>query len=208
MECKNKLLIIGASGHGKVVVDIAVKMNVWKHIYFLDDNELIKTSVGIEVLEKSAGAYKYLDEADIFVAIGNNETREDIQEKLIAEGANIPILIHPDAVIGPEVEIGIGTVVMAGVVINSSTKTGRGCIVNTGATLDHDNMLGDYVHISPGATLAGTVKVGRNSWLGVGSTVSNNVNITNDCKIGAGAVVIKDITESGTYVGIPARKVK
>lgn len=109
--------------------------------------------------------------------------------------------------IGSEVEIGIGTTVMAGVVINSSTKIGKGCIVNTSSSLDHDNVIEDYVHISPGAKLAGTVKIGKGSWIGIGSVVSNNVNICSECKVGAGAVVVKDITEPGTYVGVPARRV-
>jgi len=203
---KNKLIIIGASGHGKVVADIAIKMNKWQSITFLDDDESIKESMGLEVIGKTADAFTYKEEADFFVAIGSNGTREKIQEKLIEEELNVVSLIHPSAVIGTDVEVGIGTVVMAGVVINSSTKVGNGCIINTSSNLDHDNLLEDYVHISPSASLAGTVRVGKGSWLGIGSVISNNLNISNGCKIGAGAVVVKDITEPGTYVGIPARR--
>lgn len=204
---KNKLLIIGASGHGKVVADIAIKMNKWQSIAFLDDDEAIKTSMGLEVIGKTADAFKYKEEIDFFVAIGNNATREKIQEKFIEEGLNIVSLIHPSAVICTDVEIGIGTAVMAGVVINSSSRIGRGCIINTSSSLDHDNVIEDYVHISPGARLAGTVRVEKGSWLGIGSVVSNNVNICSGCKVGAGAVVVKDITEPGTYVGVPVRRV-
>ncbi len=203
---KDKLLIIGASGHGKVVADIAIKMNKWQSIAFLDDDDSIKSCVGLKVIGKSADASTYIKDVDIFVAIGNNSTREKTQEKLEVEGASIATLIHPSAVIGTDVEIGIGTAIMAGVVINSSAHIGKGCIVNTGATLDHDNVIEDYVHISSGANLAGTVCIGRGSWLGIGSVVSNNVNICSQCKLGAGAVVVKDITEPGTYVGIPARR--
>jgi acetyltransferase-like isoleucine patch superfamily enzyme len=96
---------------------------------------------------------------------------------------------------------------MAGVVINSSTKIGKGCIINTSSSLEHDNVIEDYVHISPGVRLAGTVRIGKGSWLGIGSVVSNNVNICSGCKVGAGAVVVKDITEPGTYVGVPVRKI-
>ncbi len=204
---KERLLIIGASGHGKVAADIAIKMNIWKSIAFLDDNELLKVSLGLKVIGKTEDAFKFMEDADIFVAVGNNATREKIQKKLEEEGASIPVLVHPNAVIGSEVELGIGTVVMAGVVINSSTKIGRGCIINTGSTLDHDNMIQDYVHISPGAHLAGTANVGKGSWIGIGSTVSNNVSITSCCIVGAGAVVVRDINEPGTYVGVPARRV-
>ena len=204
---KDKLIIIGASGHGKVVADIAIKMNKWQSIAFLDDDESIKTSMGLEVIGKTADAFTYKDEADFFVAIGSNATREKIQEKLIERGLNVICLIHPSAVIGTDVEIGIGTAVMAGVVINSSSRIGKGCIINTSSSLDHDNVIEDYIHISPGVRAAGTVSISKGTWLGIGSVVSNNVNICSGCKVGAGAVVVKDITEPGTYVGVPVRRV-
>ncbi|MGO4961250.1 acetyltransferase [Jeotgalibaca porci] len=204
---KNKLIIIGASGHGKVVADVAIKINKWQSIAFLDDDESIKTSMGLEVIGKTADAFAYIDEADFFVAIGSNTTREKIQEKLIKEGLNVVSLIHPSAVIGTDVEIGIGSVVMGGVVVNSSTRIGEGCIINTSSSLDHDNVVEDYVHISPGVRIAGSVSIGKGTWLGIGSIVSNNVNICSACKVGAGAVVVKDITEPGTYVGVPVRRV-
>lgn len=204
---KDKLIIIGASGHGKVVADIAIKMNKWQSIAFFDDDESIKTSMGLEVIGKTADAFTYKDEADFFVAIGSNATREKIQEKLIEQGLSVVSLIHPSAVIGTDVEIGIGSVVMAGVVVNSSSRIGKGCIVNTRSSLDHDNVIKDYVHISPGVMTAGSVEIGKSTWLGIGSVVSNNVNICSGCKVGAGAVVVKDITEPGTYVGVPVRRV-
>ncbi|MBU5216399.1 acetyltransferase [Bacillus albus] len=204
---KEKLLIIGASGHGKVIADIALKMNKWQSIAFLDDNENVKSSMGIEIIDKSASISKYIDDYDFFVGIGNNAIREKIQGQLEAEEASIPVLIHPSAIIGEQVYLKAGTVVMAGAVINCCTKIGKGCIINTASTVDHDNVIEDYVHISPGAHLAGTVKVGRGTWLGIGSVVSNNITITHSCKIGAGAVVIRDITESRTYVGVPVRRV-
>ena len=204
---KDKLIIIGAGGHGKVVADIAIKMNKWQSIAFLDDDKSIKTSMGLEVIGKTADAFTNKEEADFFVAIGSNTTREKIQENLIEKGLNVVILIHPSAVIGTDVEIGIGTAVMAGVVINSSSRIGKGCIINTSSSLDHDNVIEDYVHISPGVRAAGSVRVGKGSWIGIGSVISNNVNIYSGCKVGAGAVVVKDITEPGTYVGVPVRRV-
>jgi sugar O-acyltransferase (sialic acid O-acetyltransferase NeuD family) len=204
---KNRLIIIGASGHGKVVADIAIKMNKWQSIVFLDDDESIKTCVDLPVIGKTDDALKYKDEADFFVAIGNNATRETVQTKLEYEGASIATLIHPNAVIGYKVSVGIGTVIMAGTVINSASTIGKGCIINTNSSVDHDCILEDYVHVSPGVSLAGTVKVGKGSWIGIGGVISNNINICGGCRLGAGAVVIKDITEPGTYVGIPARKI-
>lgn len=204
---KNKLIIIGASGHGKVVADIAIKMNKWQSIAFLDDDESIKTSMSLEVIGKIGDAFKYKDEASFFVAIGNNDVRKKVQEKLMEEGLNVVSLIHTSAVIGTDVEVGIGSVVMAGVVVNSSSRIGKGCIINTSSSLDHDNVIEDYVHISPGVRTAGSVGIGKGSWIGIGSVVSNNVNISSGCKVGAGAVVVKDITEPGTYVGVPVRRI-
>ena len=201
------LIIIGASGHGKVVADIAMKMNKWKNISFLDDNQSLKTIMGIPVIGNSTNVVEHQKNSDFFVAIGNNSTRERIQEGLLAQGTSIVSLVHPSAIIGTDVNVGIGTAIMAGVVINSSTVVGKGCIINSNSGLDHDNNISYYVHISPRTHLAGTVNVGKGSWLGIGSVVSNNINICSGCKIGAGAVVVKDITESGTYVGVPVRRI-
>jgi len=203
---KDRLLIIGASGHGKVVADIAIKMKKWKKINFLDDNESIKKCLGIEVIGKSIDAFNYIDEADIFIAIGTNTIREKFHKKLVSAGASIPTLIHPNAVIGPEVEIGAGTVIMAGVVINSSTKLGKACLVNTGVIIEHDNVIEDFVHISPGVIVCGYVKIGKGVRLELGCIINHYINIKSNCKVGTGAVVLKDITEPGTYIGNPARK--
>lgn len=205
---KNKLLIIGASGHGKVVADIALQMNQWQSIAFLDDDEEIKSSMGIEVLGTSDSVFKYIDEYEIIVGIGNNSTRQKVHEMLETVGTSIPVIIHPKAIVGEQVQIENGTVVMGGAIVNCCTKIGKGCIINTGSTIDHDNYIEDFVHISPGVHLAGTVRVGQGSWLGIGSVVNNNVNISSGCKIGAGSVVVKDITEPGVYVGTPAKKLE
>lgn len=204
---KDNLIIIGANGHGKVVADIAMKMKKWENISFLDDDQSLKKNIGFEVIGSISVASKYKGTADFIVAIGNNAIRAKVQEKLENEGCFVTKLIHPNAVIGMNVRIGMGTVVMAGVVINSDSKIGKGCIINTNSSLDHDNFIEDYVHISPGVNVAGTVKIGENSWIGIGSAISNNVDICGYCKVGAGAVVVKDIIKSGTYVGVPVRRV-
>lgn len=205
---RDKLLIIGASGHGKVIADVALKMDKWKSIKFLDDDGVIKAQMNIPVIGKSEDAYKYIRDCDIFVAIGSNIVRKAFQEKLEAEGASIPILIHPTSIIGKDVEVGIGTVVMAGAIVNCCTKIGKGCIINTGSTIDHDNIIQDYVHISPGTHLAGSVRVGKSSWIGMGSNIIQGINIGQGSIIGAGSVVIRDIPVNCTAVGNPAKVVK
>ena len=141
------------------------------------------------------------------VGIGNSAVREKIARKL--DGVRWYTAIHPSAVISAmDTQIDVGSIVMANAVINPSAHIGAHCIINTSAVVEHDNHIGGFTHISVGAKLGGTVSVGNHTWVGIGATVSNNVNICDHCTIGAGAVIIRDIEESGTYVGIPARKIK
>ena len=198
----NQLVIIGASGHGKVIADIARKLG-YTAIVFLDDNENICQCGNYPVIGKSFEASRM--DTDIIVGIGDADIRKRIQESIPEE--RIVTLIHPDAVIAEDVLIGRGTVVMAGAVINPGVKIGKGCIINTCSSVDHDCQIGDFVHISVGSHISGTVEIGKRTWIGVGAAVTNNVNICGDCMIGAGAVVIKDIGEAGTYVGIPAERI-
>lgn len=196
-----KIVIIGASGHGKVAANIALKCG-YTDIVFLDDNVGIKNCGGYPVVGSSD---KMKDMAgDVIVAIGDPVIRRRIQEGI--EEERLAVLIHPDAVIAEDVAIGKGTVVMAGTVINPGSVIGRGCIINTCASVDHDCKLGDYVHVAVGAHLAGSVEVGDETWIGAGATVSNNIEICGRCMIGAGAVVVKDIEEAATYLGVPARQ--
>lgn len=197
-----KLAIIGASGHGKVVADIAIK-NGYRKIVFLDDDDNIHECGGYPVIGNSSKAGGI--DADIIVGIGNADVRKCIQESVPEE--NLVTLIHPDAVVAEDVVIDMGTVVMAGAVINPGARIGKGCIVNTCASVDHDCEVGGYVHIAVGSHLCGTVTVGNRTWIGAGATVSNNVYICSDCMIGAGAVIVNDIRESGTYVGVPAMRI-
>ena len=205
---KKELIIIGASGHGKVVCDIALKLNRWSKISFLDDNISLKTLMKSEVIGTIEDAPKFIDRADMFVAIGNNSIRKRIQEDLMSKGASLVSLVDSTSIIGSYVKIELGSVIMPGVIINTHTTIGKGSIINTGATIDHDNIIGNYVHISPGSHLSGTVKIGDKTWMGVGSIVSNDISICQDCMVGAGGVVVKDIEMKGRYVGVPVRRIK
>lgn len=197
----NKLIIIGASGHGKVVADIA-KKNGYTNIVFLDNDPNITTCAGYPVLGLDTKVAEL--DGDLFIAVGNGEIRNRLMMR--EAGRAFPVLIHPNAVVAEEVRIAEGTVVMAGAVINPGVRIGRGCIVNTASSIDHDCKIGDFCHIAVGVHLCGTVEIDSNAWIGAGSTISNNVYICSNVTIGAGAVVIKDIEESGTYIGVPAKR--
>ena len=197
------LIIIGASGHGKVVADVAALLG-YSDIAFLDGNPFIKTCGGYPVIGLDSEADNI--EGDLFIAVGNSRIRQHLMDK--HNHRHFPVLIHPNAVVAHDVQIEAGSVIMAGVVINTSVKIGRGVIVNTASSIDHDCEIEDFSHIAVGAHLAGAVYVGAGTWIGAGSVISNNVNICEACTIGAGAVVIKDIKIPGTYVGVPAKMIK
>lgn len=199
------VVIIGASGHGKVIADIIIKSGD-RVVGFLDDGiEKGSLVAGIEVLGATDDYAKWAG-CSFVIAIGDPYVREKIADKLPVKWYTA---IHPTAVISSlDVKIGEGTVVMANAVINSSAKIGKHCIINTAAVIEHDNVLGDFVHISPNAALAGTVQVGKSTHIGVGACVKQVTSIAPDCTIGAGAAVVKNINEKGIYVGTPAKKIK
>ena len=198
----NKLIIIGAGGHGKVVADNALK-NGYTDICFVDDHSTGEC-MGFPIVGTSADIPNLNDgKTDFIIGIGNNSVRKKIAE---ANDVNWITLIHPSAQIAVNVSIGKGSVIMAGAVINACATVGDHCIINTRAVIEHDNVIEDYAHISPNAALGGTVRIGEQTHIGIGATVINNIDVCGNCVIGAGAVVVKNITECGTYVGVPARK--
>ena len=200
----NKLIIIGAGGHGKVIADNALK-NGYTDICFVDDHAVGEV-MGFPIIGTSADIPKLDDgKTDFIIGIGNNAVRKKIAEKF---NVNWVTLIHPSVQISACVTVGKGTVVMAGAVINACATVGDHCIINTRAVIEHDNVIKDYVHVSPNATLGGTVRVGEQTHIGLGAAVRNNIGICAGCVVGAGAAVVKNIMESGTYVGVPVRKIK
>lgn len=200
----NRLIIIGAGGHGKVIADSAAK-NGYTDIAFVDDNAT-GACMELPIIGNSDDIERLNDgKTDFIIGVGNNVTRQRIAESY---DVNWVSLIHPSAQIAINTTIGKGTVIMAGAIVNSVATIGCHSIINTGAIVEHDNVIGDYVHLSPRATLSGTVKVGDRTWIGTGANVINNVSICEDVTLGVGSVVIRDITEKGVYVGSPARKIK
>lgn len=198
----NRLIIIGASGHGKVVADIA-RLNGYEDIVFLDNNPELSECAEYPVLGPDTMTNEL--DGEIFIAVGNPDIRKKLMER--DQGRTFPMLIHPSSIIAADVMIGEGSVVMAGAVINPGAIIGKGCIVNTSSSIDHDCVISDYCHVSVGVHLAGTVNVGECCWIGAGVTVSNNINICSNVVIGVGAVIVKDIQTEGTYIGIPAKKI-
>ena len=199
------VIVIGAGGHAKVIADI-VRKSGDNLVGFLDDTKEAGTEFFDAFILGNTDSYGEYQDKEFIIAIGNNVIREQIALKL--QGVSFYTAIHPTAVIAEGVCVGKGTCVMANAVINADAKIGKHCIINTASVVEHDNVIADYVHISPATALAGTVTVGKGAHIGIGAKVKNNTEICADVVVGAGAVVVKNIAEAGTYVGVPARKVK
>ena len=201
-----RLAIIGASGHGKVVAELAELLG-WTEIVFFDDAFPQVNQVEVwTVRGKTEDLWEQITDFDgCIVAIGNNLIRRRKTQDILINQGNLVSLIHPSSSVSKYTVIEAGSVVMAGAIINPFSKIGSACIVNTLASIDHDCVLADGVHISPGVNLAGAVKIGQQSWIGIGASVKQSISIGDDVIVGAGAVVVSDVAKGLVVVGIPAK---
>lgn len=202
----SRLLIWGAGGHGKVVLDVARSMGCFQRIAFLDDD---RSKAGLTFCEcKLIGGLEELAEpaGDAFVAaVGDNYIRARCFNRAIAFGLSPTALVHASTVISPSVKIGRGTVVMPGVIVNAGAVIGENCIINTGAVVEHECWIGDNVHISPRVALGGGVSVGPLAHIGIGAVVLPGASVGEESIVGAGAVVLREVPARCTVVGVPAR---
>lgn len=197
-----KLLVIGAGGHAKVVVDCIEEENKYQITTILDDAPPAYF-IGQYQVELRELNYEY-QSLNAIIAIGNPIHRKKIANQL---KSNFVMTIHPSAVVSKHAKIGESCQVFATAVINAAATIGKHCIINTGAIIEHDCVLEDFVHVAPNATLGGGVRVGESSHIGMGASILQNITIGKNVTIGAGAVVTKDIPDNCTAVGIPAKQI-
>lgn len=202
------LAILGASGHGKVIADTALRAG-WQEVVFFDDAwPQVSRNGAWPVLGDSRCLIDRLAEFEgVVVGIGNNRIRLAKTRELAAAGAAMATIIHPAAMVSSMAHLGAGCVVFAGAVIQVDSRLGHACIVNTHASVDHDCRLADGVHICPGTAVAGLVAIGECSWIGIGACIKQLVQVGRDVTVGAGAAVVTDIADGHTVVGVPARPV-
>jgi len=193
------MYLYGASGHGKVIAEIAEQSDI-KITAFID-MDISKTAVFDYPIIHEVPTNKI----DLIISIGNNKIRKQIVDE--NKKFSYSVLFHPFSTISKRAILGEGTVVMAGAVINSAVTIGRHCIINTNASIDHDCIIEDFVHISPNAALAGNVFVGEGTHIGIGASVIPGIQIGKWCTIGAGAVIIKDIPDGSKVVGNPGKSI-
>jgi sugar O-acyltransferase (sialic acid O-acetyltransferase NeuD family) len=209
---QQNIFIYGASGHAKVVMDIAERQESLHVAAVIDDNATLHGQVffgyGINGGRETLLRLHRQNRIDGgIVAIGDNGVRARLAAWLAQNGIKRLALIHPGAQIGREAHIGAGSVVMAGVAINSSTLIGEDVIINTGATVDHDCVIGDTVHIAPGCHLCGDITVGSGSLIGAGSTVIPGIRIGANVLVGAGSTVLRDLPDGARVAGSPCRDI-
>ena len=202
LSMENNITLYGASGHGKVVIDI-LKSSTDANITVIDDNPKSETILDIPIRKTTDEALAALKQT--IISIGNNKVRKRLSTTLTA---NFISAIHHSAVVSRFSKIGKGTVVMAGVKINPDAVIGEHCIINTGAVVEHDADIADFVHISPSASLAGNVTVGEGTHIGIGATVIQGITIGKWATIGAGAIIIRDIPDYAVVVGNPGKIIK
>ena len=195
------IVVIGAGGHGKVVVSTLFAAGIRVPCVLDDAREKWGTDVlGVPVRgpvsdEVESGRVGVL-------GIGQNEERKRFAEALSLDWETV---IHPHAWVHPSVSVGAGTVIFAGAIIQPDTVIGRHAIVNTGTLIDHDCVIGDYAHVAPGVQLAGDVKLGEGVFFGIGSSAIPGVQVGGWTTVGAGAAVVGDLPANVTAVGVPAR---
>ena len=209
MMILKRLAILGASGHGKVIAEIALSTD-WDSVDFYDNAFPVKASMdnysiygGLDKLLEKSNSYD-----GFHVAIGDNRTRLNILNQLLRLDLPCPNITAYSAVVSQSASLGVGISIMENVVVNAKAILGDGVILNTSCSVDHDCNIASGVHISPGAHLAGEVSVGSCSWVGIGSTVIQGKVIGGDAVIGAGSVVISNIPSSVTAVGVPSKIIK
>jgi sugar O-acyltransferase (sialic acid O-acetyltransferase NeuD family) len=200
-----RLFILGAGGHGKVCAEVALAMDFYREIVFLDDEVPAGCKVlDFTVLGKISALARLREPGDqAFIAIGDNRRRREVFE--FSRSCPVATLRHPSAIISRYAKIGDGVLLMPRVVVNAGASIGEGAIVNTGAIVEHDCQVAAFVHLSPGVCLAGGARVGEAAHLGVGAIVLPNVAVGEGSIAGAGCVVNKDLPSDVVAVGLPAR---
>ncbi|MFA6908613.1 MAG: NeuD/PglB/VioB family sugar acetyltransferase [Patescibacteria group bacterium] len=196
-----KIIIVGAGENGQVIVNILKKKYAVSG--FLDDSKH-----GGKIIGKISAYTRLIKGHSFFVNIGNNAVRKRIYLKLKASGAKFVNAIHPLSFVENTAKIGENVFIGAFTYVNVNSQIGDNVFINNGCIIEHDNLISSHAHVAPGVVTGGKVVIGTQSFIGLGSRINDHVSIGNQVTIGSGSVVIKNISNSVTAVGIPARIIK
>ena len=185
----SNLLIVGAGGHGRVVAETAELEGRWDDIAFLDDRTDVNMVLGHRIIGKMDDYDKFANQYEYaIVCIGENEKRMELIDQILKVGFKVPVIIHPRASVSKYCEIGNGSVILAGVVINTGARIGMGCIINICSCVDHDCTVYDGVHVCSGAVVRSGCRIGGLSYIGAGSCVKSGTDIVERYMLADGEV--------------------
>lgn len=210
----NNIVIIGSSGHAKVIIDIVRQERKFNIVGLLDRFRNIgEQTFGCPILGQEEDLPKLIKAHALkgaIIAIGDNFIRSKVVTRITEISPDLPFVsaVHPSASIATEVTIGEGTVIMAGVSINPCASIGRFCILNTNCSLDHDSVLADFASLAPGAATGGNCRIGQHSAISIGAVLIHGINIGEHTVVGAGSLVMKSIDSFVVAYGTPAKVIR
>lgn len=213
-QTKKSIIIIGASGHAKVIIDIIEQRNMYKIVGLVDSFKTTGSDLlGYKILGTEHDVPYLLKTHDIsggIIAIGDNWKRFKMFEKILDQSTQFKFIsaIHPNAVIGKNVFIDDGTVVVAGAIINCDTKIGKHCIINTNTSVGHECLINDFSSMAPGVTIGGNVVLEKYTAISLGASIIGNIKIGEHTVIGAGALVLKNMEAYKVAYGVPAKIIR
>lgn len=199
--------LIAYSGHAYVVAEAArlsgLPLISYANLQPVDYNPFGLVYAGNEEnIAFDWQRYKYF-----ILGIGDNRIRAKVYNRIRIKHGELITVIHPQAIVAPSANLGMGNFLAAGSCISTLAEIGNGCIVNTSAVVDHECKLEDFVHIGPGAVLAGNTHIGEGSFIGANAVIKQGIKIGKAVTVGAGSVIIKDIPDYTTVVGNPGRAI-
>jgi len=206
MSNSSPILIIGAGGHAKVIIELFQAAGYFEIAGLIEQNPMRSSVLGVPVIgtDKNLLDLRKKGINKAFVGIGDNARRVRIGHYLRQIGYDIVNAVSPAAVVSGSATIGRGVAIMAGVVINAETLVGDFAIINTRSSIDHDCRLGEGIHVAPGCAIAGNVTIGRLACIGAGATIIPRVTIGESALVGAGSCVIRDVPNAARVWGVPA----
>jgi len=204
-----KVVIIGAGGHAKVIIDI-LKSNPAFELVGCTDQVVNRQVSGIPVLGDDSILPELYAQGirHVFVAIGGNSLRHNLARRAVETGFELINAISPFAYVADSVKLGCGIAIMPGAILNAEADIGNNAIINTGASVDHECNIGETCHVGPGCNISGHVTIGEGTFLGTGTKVIDGMTIGSWSILGSGAVVVKDIPSRCLAVGVPAKVIK
>ena len=212
-----KILIFGSGDHSKVILSEVIQIEGYEAIGFIDEN--IAPGTIIETINDkkykilgNTKSIKDIIDSDTYgiIGIGLNYLRKKVFHDISALCTNIrwANIISKNSIINGKVEIGEGTIVLSGSIINTGTSIGNHCIINTKSSIDHDNILKNYSSTGPGTITGGNVTIGECSHLGIGCTINQNITIGSNTIIGAQSLCVKNCDNNSVYYGTPAKRIR